>query len=201
MRGAHLLYTARPMHGATRFTAWRVGEKRFFFARLLLSLTLSAAIYPLHAQRDAYGMEKEYFDFDESQVEQWKESEISLPPYPRDENLLAVTLLATDTLKIYIDRQSLSRGPDRVARFSLVVESPSGARSVFYDGLRCETREYKTYAIGNPEQAFTPVKDAMWRPIPRPANNAFRYQLYQHYICDTHASARTPEDVARLLTQ
>ncbi len=149
------------MQGATRFTTWRVGEKRFFFARLLLFMALFAAISPLHAKRDAYGMEKEYFDFDESQVEQWKESEISLPPYPRDENLLAVPLLATDTLKIYIDRASLSRGPDRVARFSLVVESPSGARSVFYDGLRCETREYKTYAIGGPEQTFTPVKNAV----------------------------------------
>jgi CNP1-like family len=189
------------MQGATRFISQRVGEKGFFFARLLLSLALSAAIYPLHAKRDAYGMEKEYFDFDESQVEQWKESEPSLPPYPRDENLLVVPLPPTDTLKIYIDRASLLRGPDRVARFSLVVESPSGARSIFYDGLRCETREYKTYAIGSPEQTFTPVKDATWRPIPRPASNAFRYQLYQHYICDAHASARTPEDLVRLLTQ
>lgn len=201
MHDAHLLYTARPMQGATRFTTWSVGEKRFFFARLLLSLVLSTAIYPLHAKRDQYGMEKEYFDFDESQVEKWKESAINIPPYPKNENLLAVPLLVTDTVKIYIDRASLSRGPDRVARFSLVVESPSGARSVFYDGLRCETREYKTYAIGSPEQAFTPVKNAVWRQIPRPATNAFRYQLYHHYICDANTSARTPEDIARLLTQ
>lgn len=201
MHDAHLLYTARPMQGATRFTTWRVGEKRFFFARLLLFMAVFTAISPLHAKRDAYGMEKDYFDFDESQVEQWKESEIALPPYPRDENLLAVPLPAADTLKIYIDRVSLSRGPDRVARFSLVVESPSGSRSVFYDGLRCESREYKTYAIGSPEQAFTPVKNPVWRKIPRPAANAFRYHLYQHYICDAHASPRTPEDVARRLTR
>lgn len=189
------------MQGATRFTTWRVGGKRFFFARLLLFMAVFTAISPLHAKRDAYGMEKEYFDFDESQVKPWKESEIALPPYPRDENLLAVPLPATDTLKIHIDRASLSRGPDRVARFSLVVQSPSGARSVFYDGLRCETREYKTYAIGNPERALTPVKNPAWRQIPRPAANAFRYHLYQHYICDAHAFPRTPEDVARRLTQ
>ncbi|WP_148664957.1 CNP1-like family protein [Sulfuricaulis limicola] len=189
------------MQGATRFISQRVGEKRFFFARLLLFMAVFAAISPVHAKRDAYGMEKEYFDFDESQAERWKESDITLPPYPRDENLLAVLLPATDTLKIYIDRASLSRGPDRVARFSLVVQSPSGARSVFYDGLRCETREYKTYAIGSPEQTFTPVKHAAWRAIPRPASNAFRYHLYQDYICDAHASARTPEDLVRLLTR
>ncbi|MBI5783554.1 MAG: CNP1-like family protein [Gammaproteobacteria bacterium] len=189
------------MQGATRFIVWGVGGKRIFFARLLLFLALSAAVYPLHARRDQYGTEPEYYDFDESLVEKWKESEVILPPYPRDQDLLAVPLLSTDTLKIYIDRASLSRGADRVARFSLVVESPSGARSVFHDGLRCETREYKTYAIGSPEHVFTPVKDAAWRRIPQPAMNAFRYHLYRHYICDTHASARTPEDLVRLLIQ
>jgi hypothetical protein len=190
------------MQGAARFANTRIGEKRFFFARLLLTLVLSAELHPLYAASDSsYGTKKEYFDFDESKTEKWEESEITLPAYPRDENLLAVPLPPTDTLKIYIDRASLSCGPDRVARFSLVVESPSGVRSVFYDGLRCETRQYKTYAIGNPEQAFTPVKNAVWREIPRPAANAFRYHLYQHYICDAHASPRTPEDVARRLTQ
>ena len=189
------------MQGATCFITWGVGGKTIFFARLLLCLALSAAVYPLHAKRDQYGIEPEHFDFDESKVEKWKESGISLPPYPKDENLVAVPLLATDTLKIYIDRQSLSRGADLVARFSLVVESPSGARSVFYEGLRCETREYKTYAFGSPERIFTPAKEAVWRRIPQPATNAFRYQLYRQYICDTHASARTPEDLARLLTQ
>ena len=189
------------MQGATRLIAWHSGGKGFFFGRLLLSLALFAAIHSVQAGRDQYGMEKEYFDFDESQVEKWQESTVTLPPYPKDENLLVAPLLATDTLKIYIDRTSLSRGADRVARFSLVVQSSSGARSVFYDGLRCETREYKTYAIGSPEHVFTPVKDAAWRRIPQPAMNAFRYQLYRHYICDEHDSARMPEDVVRQLTQ
>ncbi len=164
-------------------------------------MALSGAVYPLHTKSDQYSSEPEYFDFDESQVEKWKESEITLPPYPEDQNLLAVPLMPTDTLKIYVDRASFSRGADRVARFSLVVESPSGARSVFYEGLRCETREYKTYAFGGPERIFTPVKAVAWKRIPQPTINAFRYHLYRNYICDTHASARTPEDLVRLLTQ
>jgi hypothetical protein len=189
------------MQGAARLSVQCVREKRIFFARLLLSLSLSVAISPLHAARDQFGYGPETFDFDESKVEKWKEAEVSLPPYPKDQDLLTVPLPATDTLKIYIDRMSLSRGPDRVARFSLVVESPSGARNVFYEGLRCETREYKTYAVGTPEQAFTPVKQAAWRRIPQPAMNAFRYYLYRDFICDAHTSARTPKELVRLLTQ
>lgn len=189
------------MQGAARLSVRCVREKRIFFARLLLSLSLSVAICPLHAARDEFGYGPETFDFDESKVEKWKEAEVSLPAYPKDRDLIAVPLAPTDTVKVYIDRASLSRGPDRVARFSLVVESPSGARSVFYEGLRCETREYKTYAVGTPEQAFTPVRQAAWRRIPQPAMNAFRYHLYRDYLCDAHSSARTPEEFVRLLTQ
>jgi len=164
-------------------------------------MALFAAAYPLYARNDHLGSGPDYFDFDESKVEKWKEGEAIMPPYPKDQDLLAVPLPETDTLKLYIDRRSYLLGADHVARFSLVVESPSGVRSVFYDGMRCETREYKTYAIGNPERVFSPVKGAVWRPIPHPAINAFRFHLYNEYICDEHSSARTPGDFVRLLTR
>ncbi|HEY5683710.1 MAG TPA: CNP1-like family protein [Sulfuricaulis sp.] len=162
-------------------------------------MALTAATFPLLAKSGQFSTEPEYFEFDESLVEKWKESEVTLPPYPKDQHLLPVTLPATETLKIFIDRASLSRGTDRVARFTLVVESPSGARSIFYDGIRCETREYKTYALGSSEQTFTPVKNAQWQQITHPALNAFRYHLYRNLICDAHSSARVPEELMRLL--
>ncbi len=189
------------MQGATRFSFRYIREKIFFFGRLLLYLALTAATFPLEAKSDQFSTAPDYFEFDESLVEKWQESEVTLPPYPKEGDLLPVALPVTDTLKIFIDRSSLSRGADRVARFTLVVESPSGARNVFYDGFRCETREYKTYALGVSEQAFTPAKNARWRRITQPALNAFRYHLYRNLICDAHSSARTPEELVRLLTQ
>jgi len=169
--------------------------------RLLLYLALTVATFPLEAKGEQLGAEPDYFEFDESLVEKWQESEVTLPSYPKEQDLLPMALPVTDTLKIFIDRASLSRGADRVARFTLVAESPSGARSVFYDGIRCETREYKTYALGSTEQTFTPVKNARWRRITQPALNAFRYHLYRNLICDAHSSARVPEELVRLLTQ
>lgn len=162
-------------------------------------MTLAFTAYPLHAKRDVFGNEPDTFSFDESLAEKWKESEVAIPPYPDDRDLLPVPLQATDTLKIYIDRKSISRAPDRVVRFSLVVESPSGARSVFYDGLRCETREYKTYAIGTANRTFALRPNPSWQTIPRSETNAFRDHLYRRYVCDEHDSARAPEDLVRLL--
>lgn len=132
--------------------------------------------------------------FDPSAVKVWRESAPTIPAYPDDHHLLAVPLGPRDTLKLYLDEKSLSRAADRVARFTVVVESARGARNVLYEGLRCETREYKTYAIGTPERVLQPVKEPRWQAIPYSETNAFRYHLYKDYVCND-STARAPNEL------
>ncbi|MHB8534375.1 MAG: CNP1-like family protein [Sulfuricaulis sp.] len=185
------------MQGTHWFSALGIGGSKFSHGRRLLFAALVLTAQSLHADAGNYDQN---IPFDEKYVEKWKESQIVLPSYPDDRNLIPVPMNVTDTLKIYIDGKSISRAKDLVARFSLVVESPSGARSVFYDGLRCETRQYKTYAIGSAKHSLEPASDPQWRPIPRPEINAFRDDLYRRYVCDSHNSARSPQDIVRALT-
>jgi CNP1-like family len=188
------------MRGTHWFSALRIGGSKFSNGRLLLFTALALTAHPAPAvDLDKYGDEVDNIHFDEKYTKKWKESQVAIPPYPVDGNLLPVPMSATDTLKIYVDGKSLTRAEDLVERFTLVVESPSGARSVFYDGLRCETRQYKTYAIGTTNHGFEPVSDPQWRTIPRAEINAFRDNLYRHYICNGHAAARTPEAIVHLL--
>ena len=187
------------MRGTHWFSALRIGGSKLSIIRYLLFVALVLAAPQLHADRDMFGNEINNSDFDEKYVKKWKESKVAVPPYPDDRNLLPVPMNATDTLKIYVDSKSISRAADLVVRFSLVVESSSGARSVFYDGLRCGTRQYKTYAIGTANHRYEPVSNPQWRTIPRTEINAFRDNLYRNYVCDKHASARTPNEIVRLL--
>ncbi|HYA36674.1 MAG TPA: CNP1-like family protein [Candidatus Methylomirabilis sp.] len=166
---------------------------------MLAAAVLFMAVHTVHAKRDQYGDEVQEFPFDENLVEKWKESPTVIPSYPNDADLIAVPANDTDTLKIYLDRKSISRAPDLVLRYTLVVQSRSGARSVFYDGLRCETRQYKTYAIGTENHLFEPATNPQWQTIPRPEINAFRYQLYSRYFCNENSSARAPDEIVRLL--
>jgi hypothetical protein len=185
---------------ATRwFSALRIGCCRHRLGAALVAAALFAAASPAPARRDLFGNEIPQSDFDESQAPQWKESRPAMPPFPDDADLVAVPMNDTDTLKIFLDRKSLSRLPDRVARFTLVVQSRAGARSVFYDGLRCETRQYKTYAVGTDDHRWLPASQSQWRDIPRPEINAFLYQLYRRYVCDESSSARTPDEILRRL--
>jgi hypothetical protein len=187
------------MRGTSRISALRIGSRRCAISLPLLALALAIVADPVLAKKDIYGDEPSEFSFEEKNSEKWKESTIVLPPYPDDRNLLPVAMNSTDTLKIYIDDKSISRAKDLVARFSLVVESPSGARSVFYDGYRCETRQYKTYAFGTSQHTWSPVADPQWMTVPRPEINAFRDNIYRRYVCDDNRSARAPEDLRRLL--
>ena len=186
------------MRGVPDFFKRWIGGRCLSVNRLLAVSWLLAA--PLYAA-DEYGYGVKPFDFDESLAEKWKETKVAIPAFPQDADLLSVVLPPTDTLKIYMDRKSISRAADRVARFTLVVESPSGARSVFYEGMRCETRQYKIYAVGTPEKNFVTLKDSAWQTIPRSEINAFRDYLNRQYVCDSHKSARAPDELLRMIQQ
>jgi hypothetical protein len=139
--------------------------------------------------------------FDESKAEKWKELESPLPAWPEDARLIPVRMPVAYTLKVYIDEKSVSRLADGIARFTLVAESPSGVRNVFFEGYNCETREYKTYATGTPDKTFEPVKKPKWERAPYYDVNAFRFQLLRNYVCDPDALslALRPQDLVRRL--
>ena len=134
--------------------------------------------------------------FDESLVEQWKELGVAPPAYPSDPDLIAVRMPATYTLKVYLDEKSISLAQDGIARFTLVIESASGSRNVFFEGYHCETREYKTYASGTSDKTFEPIKKPKWERVPYYDINAFRFQLLRYYICDQNSLsvALTPRE-------
>jgi len=133
-------------------------------------------------------------------VKKWKESPSRLPaPPPATKLLLPVPLGPADTLKLFMDPASLSRLSDGVLRLTLVIESSGGTRNVFFDGIRCETREYTTYAVGKPDGSWLPIKRPEWRAIPYFPSNAFRYALLKHYVCSKTGEARKPDEIVQLI--
>jgi len=130
---------------------------------------------------------------DEPVKKKWVEQKVFIPPYPVDKNLLAIALAERDTLKIYIDQTSLARGKDWVVRYILVIESQTGIRNVFYEGLQCSTYQYKTYAIGVTKKSLAPIRNPVWRRIPYLERNAIRHFLYSHYFCDESGRANYPK--------
>jgi hypothetical protein len=132
----------------------------------------------------------------------WHEAEVSLPAWPRDGDLVQVKLDGpAPRLTNYIDTRSLSTGRDGVVRYTLVTKSPSGARNVSFEGLRCTPRgRWKTYAFGmNGHFEPTTVADE-WQEIRDQDADPLHYELWRNYLClYRNFTARPKREQVRLL--
>lgn len=128
----------------------------------------------------------------------WVEAAVKLPPYPDDADLLRLPPQPVDTFKVFVDARSVSVGADNVMRMTFVVESPSGVRNVFYDGIRCGKAEHKTYAIGTADRRMQALKDARWQTIGPIGPNNFRRHVYQTLVC-RRVPTPSPEEFIREL--
>jgi hypothetical protein len=64
-----------------------------------------------------------------------------------------------------VDPDSITMGKDGVARYTLVARSSSGAMNVSFEGIRCNPRERKIYAVGRSDGTWTQARKPEWIPI------------------------------------
>ena len=111
------------------------------FRKIAAGLVLAAFALPAPAQRSLDD------DFDDAK-KTWKEIEATMPGYPKTETLVPFNGGGASGHRFFIDEPSLSIGADGVGRYTLVVKTTGGATNVTYEGIRCEERHQKTYAVG-----------------------------------------------------
>ena len=126
----------------------------------------------------------------------WKESEHTLPPPPLPENLKAFEVNVTSPNQYLVDLNSISIGTDTVVRYTLVIQTPSGARNVTYEGIRCQTKERQLYATARADGTWIPVKKTAWQPFSNSAYHRPAVTLAEDFFCDGNAP---PHDQAEIL--
>jgi hypothetical protein len=175
--------------------ARQLSAARLFLSCLVVCLGFpGVTAYAARNQVDRTGTGAERFQYTPDESKIWRESTVAPPAWPEEANLLALPMSRNDTVKVFVDSKSVIRASDRVLRLTLVVESQAGARSVFFEGIRCETREYKTYAIGTVDRRFRLLNAPVWKFIERNPLNEYRYKLYDQYACESSNSAREPQE-------
>jgi hypothetical protein len=127
-------------------------------------------------------------DFNDT-AKPWQEMAVQLPGPPRDADLVPFSVSATATQQFAIDSRSLRVGEDGVIRYTLVAISPSGARNITYEGIRCAAFEKKLYAFGRADGTWSRSRRDQWEPIVRNAANRQQATLAQDYFCDGNTVA------------
>lgn len=144
----------------------------------------------------------EFQDYDDSQDKPWQESRIGTLQLPPDAALLTAKIdRMPPGLALFIDPASLHLDEnDGVLRFWAVIKSRAGAYNATYEGLRCETREYKVYAYGNPrrEPKVRAAPKPVWKSYRGYGQLNYRDELAKTLMC-TANSARPVSDIVATL--
>lgn len=115
----------------------------------------------------------------------WREVATKLPVFPSAATLVPLPADAVGSGYTYfIDVNSISVDKDGVARYTVVIVSPSGATSIFHEGIRCETKKTKPYAYGTRAGEFEVVASPRWTDLYAEGALAYRNLLADRYLCD-----------------
>ena len=122
----------------------------------------------------------------------WKETEAPPPP-AFDVNKLLKFEVATNLTLVYgVDPATLQISPkDGLIRYVMVASSPSGARNILYEGIRCATAEFKTYARYASDGKWIVATDPQWKSMYQNAPSKHPLRLAQAGACDNAAAAQS----------
>ena len=115
----------------------------------------------------------------------WTEKKVdTLPVMPQPSDLLPFNVSQNTPLQFALDAKSLTVDSDGVIRYTVVITSPSGARNVNYEGIRCEDYSWKLYAGLNADHdGWDRTVENDWARIENGDLNAYHAALYQDYFC------------------
>ena len=127
------------------------------------------------------------------------EDKVTLPPFPIDDRLLEVLIGGASPNQYFVDPASITIGEDWVVRFTSVIRSRSGARTISYEGMDCTDYEYKLYATGRPDGSWSEVKRPEWKHIRFTEVNRHRIVLFSDFFCPKKVPVRSTEEAVRAL--
>ena len=126
------------------------------------------------------------------------EDAVTPPRYPRAGDLVPVDVPGSGSFRFFVDGATVSVGRDGTVRYVLVGRSPSGAENVSFEGLRCDSREYRIYAVGHDGGRWDSAP-APWHTLRGSAVAPVRRALQRNYFCADARPVRDSEEAVAAL--
>ena len=114
----------------------------------------------------------------------WKEIAVKIPAYPETADMRQIDGGDRRGYRYYLDTKSVAVGEDGVVRFALAIVTPGGGSNVTFEGIRCEQRDYRVYAIGRSDRTWSNARNSQWRHVQAADVDNHRGILAEEYFCD-----------------
>ncbi len=118
---------------------------------------------------------------------EWQEATVTLPAFPSDENLVEFPIGSMSKNRFSVDKSSLTIGADGVVRFVLVIKAPGGGTNVTFEGIHCQQRRGKVYAIGHDDHTWSKLHNSEWSVIENKPLNRHHAVLNRDVFCPSGA--------------
>jgi hypothetical protein len=129
----------------------------------------------------------------------WVEEQPTPPAFPGDVNLVKFIVNDASGNEFFVDANSVSLGKDKVVRYTAVIKSSTGAKTIAFEGMRCDTQEKKIYATGRGDGTWSVARSGKWERIQYKSVNGYHRSLYFDYFCPNGIVVRTAEEAQSAL--
>ena len=130
---------------------------------------------------------------------EWVDLDVDPPDYPVPRNLVEFNTSIAQRNHAYVDTGTLTVGDDGVVRYSMVIQASGGVDNVTFEGIRCATREFRIYAVGDRGGRWAKAAGARWHPIEYKEINNQRQFLYRDIFCPTGSVVGSREEAIQAL--
>ena len=120
----------------------------------------------------------------ENDSKAWREIVAQIPAYPKPEDLVRVPTGTATSHQFFVDARSLALGEDGVMRYTVVTKAAGGATNVTFEGIRCETRERKVYALGRSDGSWVRSRSSEWQRVVLRDLAPYTHTLYHQFFCN-----------------
>ena len=156
---------------------------------MLLSLTAQAQ-YKTLDPADANDIDAPRF---------WNEVEVKIPNAPPSKQLKPFFVSVNTSLTFALDAESIELGKDDVMRYIIVITSPSGAKQVSYEGIRCEKHEWRLYGNLQSDGQWRRHPGSKWQLIMPNSYNRYHSALVKDAFCENSIPRRNIKEIISLL--
>lgn len=126
--------------------------------------------------------------------------ELETPPAPlfSADGVMLLEMPPYVTLQVGIDPQTINVGSDGVVRYVVVMRNATGTVNAAYEGIRCFTRDVKTYARWTSQGTWNMLNNPAWRALNDNMPSRHAMAFARQGACDGTA-ANAAADIKRVL--
>ena len=130
----------------------------------------------------------------------FKEGNTPMPLNPPNKKyLVPFSVSQTTVFKFAIDTESIKIGSDGVTRYIVVITNPSGGQNAYFEGIRCDSFQWRLYGTLDANQQWRSNPLGQWLTIKDSIPNRYQAALAQGAFCNFNTQEKNIKTVVQAL--